>query len=433
MNTKANRKVFISFLGATNYKYCQYVINGKKSRSLRFVQEAMLEYYAGNGWTSDDCAYLLLTEVAKARNWENDGQKDDDGNVIKQEGLRDCLAKLDLPMNLDPIENVPMGNDETEIMAIFTLIFNLLKDGDELYFDITHGFRYLPIIALVLGNYSKFLKNVKVKWIGYGNYEGRDSNNVAQIVDLTTMSLLQDWTTAAADFINNGNAAKMLKLTAEQDNEQAEDMAESLCAVVDDIKTCRGMNIHQATNVKELNTRLDNLADSNNEITLLTPLLAKIKQSIEGFDVENENNIGNGLEAARWCINNNMSQQAATILQETMITHLCMRSNLEIIKIYKRDLVSKAINIKLRNIKEEDWRITGGEKEREGIKCLLENEPLIKNETFLQVFKGLTELRNDLNHCGMREETVASNDIKDQLQNYYNELSSIIINDNLRK
>ena len=39
-----------------------------------------------------------------------------------------------------------------------------MQDGDELYFDLTHGFRYLPMLVMVLINYSKFLKYAAEKY-----------------------------------------------------------------------------------------------------------------------------------------------------------------------------------------------------------------------------------------------------------------------------
>ncbi len=430
MTEKTNRKLFISFLGASNYGECKYLIDGQASRSVRYVQEAMLEHYAHQGWYSQDCAYILLTDIAKQKNWENDGHLTREGTVIEQKGLRDCLGTLGLPMQVCPLENVPPGNDETEIMQLFSLLYELIKDGDELYFDITHGFRYLPIIALVLGNYSKFLKNVTVKWIGYGNYEGRDvESNVAQVVDLTSMSLLQDWTTAAADFINNGNAGSVSMLTQQQlrpilreargadNNANAmKKMSISLEAIVNDFKYCRGFNIIESKNMKVLKNSLNDLEKCM--IEPLTPIIEKINASISGF--EGEENVKNGFAAARWCINNDMSQQAATILQETVITFISMRHGLNYKEVAQRSIASDALNIVANDIAKEKWDMA--ENDRELVMTLMANEPLLKKEDFLKTYKNLTELRNDLNHCGMRNNPQSASKIKEKIFNFHTTL-----------
>lgn len=444
------RKVFFSFLGATNYSACHYVINNKTMPQVRYVQEAVLNYYSQSGeWSQSDKAYILLTSIAREKNWENDGHRDKDtGEVIKQKGLRDRLEVSNLAMPVEPIDVLP-GNNEAEIMTIFTTLFNLLQEGDELYFDITHGFRYLPIIALVLGNYSKFLKGVKVKWIGYGNYEARDKKSeIAQVVDLTSMSMLQDWTTAAADFINNGNAREMSQLTQRQqetqlsyheeddnidDSNSITEMAKSLEAVVDDFKSCRGKNISNANSLKQLKKHIDDIEHqlSNLEKDNITfsnpivPLLSKIKDAIKDFDVDTEQNIlQNGFVAAQWCIDNNMSQQAATILQETMISYICSQHDIDVNNEHKRLWASKAIG--LINVLEKDW-IVKGDKERNKIKEIIEKEPLIQNSEFLDSYKKLSNLRNDFNHCGMRKNAMNVKEIEEELRHSHQVLYNLLI------
>lgn len=431
------RKVFISFLGASNYSECHYMINGQLSRPVRYVQEAMLEYYASCGWDDGDCAYIMLTDIAKARNWENDGHKTKEGEVIKQKGLCDCLAALELPMSIVPVEGVPMGNDEKEIMSIFSTIFGLLQEGDELYFDITHGFRYLPMITLVLGNYSKFLKNVTVRWIGYGNFEGRDTKtNVAQVVDLTAMSMLQDWTTAAADFINNGNAASLVQLTNQQlrpilreakgSNANAtaiRKMSSALDDVVKDLKYCRGFNIIEATNVKELKKSLAELQECMLEP--LTPLIGTISDNVSDFDDSSSISISNGFTAARWCLDNNMSQQAATIMQETVISHICIKHSLDYKTESQRNIASRALNVKAYEKPMDTWVLKYDE--YEPFKSIIETEPLLNNDEFLKTYKNLAELRNDLNHCGMRNNPMKTTLLKEKLENFHRELYHFIV------
>ena len=436
--TTTNKKVFISFLGASNYGECKYLIEGKTSRSVRYVQEAMLEHYARQGWSSHDHAYILLTDIAKQKNWENDGHRDRDTHeIIRQSGLRDCLEHLDLPMTINVIEQVPPGNNEKEIMRIFSLLFTLIEDGDELYFDITHGFRYLPMITLVLGNYSKFLKNVSVKWIGYGNYEGRNfESNIAQVVNLTAMSMLQDWTTAAADFINNGNAKEMVLLTQRQlepilkeakgSNANAlaiKRMAGSLDAVVDDIKNCRGFNIIEATNVKRLNNNLNDIEDCM--IDPLVPLLEKIRDGIRDFDVHSRENIINGFAASEWCLSNNMAQQAATILQETVITSICLRHSLNHKEESQRNIASKALNVKANEMPVETWVLKYDE--YEPFKSIMENEQLLSNTEFLETYRNLANLRNDLNHCGMRNNPMRVSQLIARIKDMHQSLFNILI------
>jgi len=66
------------------------------------------------------------------------------------------------------IKEIPDGKDTDEIWEIFDIIYNALEEDDNIYIDITHSFRYLPMLLLVLLNYAKYLKNIKIKQITYG-------------------------------------------------------------------------------------------------------------------------------------------------------------------------------------------------------------------------------------------------------------------------
>ena len=54
------RKVFISFLGGTNYQYCDYQKDGVSYGNVRFIQEATLNYLNVNEkWTANDVLMIL--------------------------------------------------------------------------------------------------------------------------------------------------------------------------------------------------------------------------------------------------------------------------------------------------------------------------------------------------------------------------------------
>ena len=254
------RKVFISVLGLTNYGECIYVKDEYKSPSVRFIQEATLDYLCQqNEWTANDTAYILLTNGAENVNWYNDGHKNKEtGEIIKCEGLQCRLQKLNLPFEINTISKIPDGNTEEEIWEIFERVFNELQDDDELYFDLTHGFRYLPMLVMVLINYSKFLKNTSVKSITYGNFESRNRvTNEAPIIDLLPLSALQDWTYAAGQFLDSGNVDKLQYLSdkelkpilknAKGSNKDATNL-KSFVKHLSEGQTCRGISIIKSEN-----------------------------------------------------------------------------------------------------------------------------------------------------------------------------------------
>ena len=403
------RKVFISVLGLGNYGSCFYTRTDKgfKSQEVRYIQEATLDYLMKmEDWNSTDVAYMLLTHGAEEKNWVDNGHIHPATKLpIEQSGLKTQLEKMKLPFPIIPIKNLPDGNNEKEIWMIFEQVFNLLQENDELYFDLTHGFRYLPMLILVLGNYSKFLKNIVVKSITYGNYEARNrETNEAAIIDLHPLSDLQDWTSASANFLKNGNITQLKSMCdqnlkpilkeAKGSNVAATTLKKYMIAlenVVNDMNTCRGINIIQGSNISELFTLSSQL--TNVIIEPLKPIIEKMRDSFVEFIPSP--NIKNGYLAAKWCFDNQLYQQSLTILHETIISHICESEKWN--DIHHRDMVSKALNIYIHKIEPEEWQCTPDQVEL--IKEILNNKTL---ESLASTYKVTTNLRNDYNHAGMR-------------------------------
>lgn len=411
------RKVFISVLGFTNYGQCSYVKGDYKSSSIRFIQEATLDYLCKQcEWSVNDVAYILLTNGAEKANWHDDGHKDrETGEVIKCEGLCSRLQKMNLPFVVNTIKNLPDGNTEEEIWNIFERVFNELQDEDELYFDLTHGFRYLPMLVMVLINYSKFLKNTSVKSITYGNYESRNKvTNEAPIIDLLPLSALQDWTYAAGQFLDSGNVDKLQLLcdkelkpilrNAQGSNNDATNLrifVKYLNEVIGERQTCRGISIIKSDNFKKLKEASNKL--DTTIIKPLNPIFDKIKQSMTFFD--DEENVRNGFSAAVWCYQNGLLQQSATILQEFVITYICVRHGISFDNEAEREWVTSAFTIKFYNIEKSGWKLNKDsliqDKQIRYIESILSDD-LFSITEFVNAFNNLSEVRNDYNHSGMR-------------------------------
>ncbi|MEA3505330.1 MAG: TM1812 family CRISPR-associated protein, partial [Bacteroidota bacterium] len=169
------RKVFISVLGTGYYSKTKYYCENKDENvETHFIQEAMLKFYS-NEFKKNDKAYLFLTRKARNDNWESPAQKNNkfviEGKSDSYQGLEETLKGFDFDVIS---KDIPDGNNEEEIWEIFQKVFDVLELEDEVYFDITHAFRSIPMLIMVLINYAKFLKKINVKSITYGNWEGRD-------------------------------------------------------------------------------------------------------------------------------------------------------------------------------------------------------------------------------------------------------------------
>lgn len=410
------RKVFISILGTGLYGKCKYTAENFCSNETKFAQQATLEFINAKEWTEKDKVFIVLTEKAKELNWDSTERFDSKTEkLIKYSGLKHVLANMHLPIEPEEI-SIPDGKNEDEMWKIFNSIFEKLEEKDELYIDLTHSYRYLPMLMLVLSNYAKFLKEVKINYLSYGNYEARNESNEAPIVNLLPISFLQDWTFAAADYLENGNTYNLSELSKsnltsilrnpDQDVKKKafpiRDLMNSITNTTEDLQTCRGMNIVNSTNIKKLKENLSEIESTF--VQPLNPVIDKIRHSFDKFD--NKPNINNGFVAAQWCFDNGLYQQSATILQENVVTFFCKRYNIEINDEDRREIVNAAFYIKS-NKKEDDessWKVPNtdnNEEDKNAIKSIL-NDKYFLTEGLVGAFSNLTELRNDINHSGMR-------------------------------
>ncbi len=422
------RKVFISVLGAGLYEECKYISEDFESEKVRFIQEATLYQIGADHWSEDAVAIILLTAKAKKENWNRNITEriNFKKEIVPYEGLESRLEKMKLPF-IPVALPIPDGSNEGEMWNIFEILYDQLQEGDELYFDQTHAFRYLPMLVLVLCNYSKFLKKTTVKHISYGNYEARDITlNKAPIVNLLQLSSLQDWTYAAANYLENGNVDRLVSLCnttlapilfdAKGLNKNASALSKYvkyLNAIVDERRMCRGINIVESTNVKSLKNIACNLKET--VIKPFRPVLEQINQSLDLFDVNT--NPRNGFEAAKWCFQNGLYQQAATVLHENVVTSICFLNQLEWKVEKDRALINIVFQITVFKIPEEKWKLPKGYENdinncKNKIIQLLQNKMII---TLSDDFVRLSELRNDFNHSGMRNNPLKADGIKDRL------------------
>lgn len=428
-----SRKVFISFLGTSNYGLCDYQRDGVSYGTSRFIQEVTLNYLMSReNWDETSSAFILMTADSELKNW-NDSYYKDRTTGEPLFGLATCLDQMHLPFPVYPVTQLPVGNNESEIWDIFQRVFGeCIREEDELYFDITHGYRYLPTLIVVLGNYAKFLKNVSVKSITYGNYEiSNHGQNPGLLVDLLPLSALQDWTNAAGQFIKTGDASPLnrigmdtvrplMKIHKGQDANVTSiyQFIKLFYEMAEDLRTCRGIDIIKSSKINRLRG-VTQVVDAS-VIPPLEPVLVKMKESFQYFD-DNEN-IWNGIEAARWCFKHGLYQQSSTLLQESVVSAVCMDMGIGWQSREQRSPVSFAFNVKDVDSMMIPEYLIGREQE---IRQCCANELLCSLKS---IYERLTDLRNDINHAGMRGNMLTPEKIKSNLEKHLTEVVGILQN-----
>lgn len=443
------RKIFISVLGTGFYEPCKYTKGSFVSSNTRFIQQATLEYLkVCTNWTTRnaddeviDRVIILLTKGAKESNWSKSVIKRINHKTGQEEdyiGLEQVLQNMNLPCPVEAID-IPDGKNEEEMWAIFNAVYSTLLPNDELYFDLTHSYRYLPMLVLVLSNYAKFLKGVKVKHISYGNYEARDTaSNNAPLMDILPLTMLQDWTFAAADLIQNGNIKKLQELKEDNalvpllrergkkniDRRTAEgyldNYVDSLKDFLNDMKLCLGPNILRGETINNINSCHEQVAEVfEGVIAPIPPIINMIQESLRGFeqtDILNSESLKNGYMSAKWCYDHQLYQQAITILDENLTTHFCKCLGTNEFVYDQRN----SSNAFLRNggYREEDWKKKKQDEEDEDWDKIKETVKSAESYTSVQNFISqmqrdaiwIHNKRNSYNHASMTNNKMFTTD-----------------------
>lgn len=413
------RKVFISVLGTGNYKECIYASGNTQYDGTRFIQKATLQMLdVKEGWTESDRIYIIVTDGSKEQNWET---RTDNGEP--KIGLADTLKEMHLSTPIETIR-IPDGNNEDEIWQIFSDIYKVLNDEDELYFDLTHGFRYLPMMVLVLGNYAKFLKHTEVKSITYGNYESRDKEtNIAPIINITPLAALQDWTNAAADYLEHGDATK-LKICADkplitiaretkgqdQDATTLIKLSKQLYEFSNLISFNRGDEIIIGKQSEQIKALLEK-ADAE-YIRPMGPLFKQIAKSVRNFNPDSPENM---IEASRLCLDHSDFQASITLLQEGIVSMLCRKFHLDVKDKGDREIATQALNKLGLELQNKEYRPLSPYKETI-IKRIIDSG-IISSELANQWDK-ITEDRNDFNHAGLRASYKDAETLRNNISSY---------------
>jgi len=433
------RKILLSFLGNNRYQKCCYTTATFKSPVVRFFQEALVQMLSPN-WTKQDQVFIFLTPAAEKNNWE--------GQFYEGRGLKQALSRYQ-QVSINAETAIPSGISEQEIWQLFERLYACLQPNDEVYLDITHGFRSLPMLLMVLLDYAKALKNIQVKKIYYGAFETlgpypkiqenypNPADRIAPILDLTSFAALQDWTAAAADFklygkfnrleaLTKHSLAPMIQTESGTDAttfvlERINSMIKTLVAL---LQTNRGKAL-RLFDFDALQGLLTQFSNSKNLISPLTAVIQEIQNKVAPF---NTNDALFWLKAARWCQDHGLIQQSITQSREGYITWLCFRFQqtidaelFDFTQAKPRVLINNAFTIAYHNYPKSKWFKLN--KDNTPITRALIADPIIQQSA--ELFINLGKLRHDINHGGYQhymEATIFSK----KLNEYITQLTTII-------
>jgi CRISPR-associated DxTHG motif protein len=342
----------IAFLGTGEYKCATYRWNDHTYET-SFVQEAFVH------WLKPETTCVLLTKEARKKHW---------GDLCQRLQGHTQIVEVD----------IPNGKSEAELWEIFAAISEVVQEGDEIAFDITHSFRSLPMIALLTIAYLKQVKGVKVQYVLYGAYEARnDKDQVAPVFDLTPFANLLDWLAAAKMFTATGDSSELGRLIQEVQNDAyrnrgaygenlpraLKNFGIALEEVSNDLLLARVPNLPKSViNLIEKQKRAS--AEVSDWTPPLTLLLDKIAATYAPFQ---DDSLPTQAKLIRWYLNHNHIVQATTLAREWVVSYYAQQKSLS------RADAEDELNQRANNQ---------------------------ENDELVQLWSSIRNIRNDLAHCG---------------------------------
>jgi CRISPR-associated Csx2 family protein len=430
MSQTPSRNIFVNFLGTNPYIACNYHLDdGRGISNVRFVQEAMVQLLCEQ-FTDNDRILICLTEEAAAKNWHDTAE-----GATHIPGLQSRLTATGKAELIETVA-IPAGKTPDEMWSIFACILAKLDHGDRITLDITHGFRSLPMLGLVLLHYARMLKQITIDGIYYGAFETlgtiREVKNMevsqrnAPIFNLTDFSVLLDWSGAVRDFTHRGDPAdiaELLNQAARPRNRISKGKDElagvwsaasyHLKAVAQIIKTCRGNELVKAeafTKMHENLIRCEQLPELPHPFR---PLLKQIDSKIEAFQPDD---IDNFLRAVKWCNQHGLTQQSITLFQEGVVSLLCSRFCLDWRNKNARKMIEGSLHVNNQNIPQTDWRSPLSDPAHKKLITQILEDPIISDIS--SRFDKLSKLRNDINHAGIVQSRCAARLEKEYKKNH---------------
>jgi len=329
------------------YKNADYKISDKIYPGSRFVASVLCEHFQLDGIIFIGTVKSMWEEVYRFFCEKNHVDIDENywfnlAQQIDKLNYNSSLDSLDLSKVRDVLGDpsqcilTKYGLDEIELWENFDKIIHVIKslrNGDELYLDITHSFRSLSLfqfLAITFINDLLSEKEIKISGVYYGMLDVSTELGYTPIVDLKSLFDITSWIKGAYSLKNYGNGeliAELLKLQGE------EDLSNRIYQV------SQAVNINYVNAIKqcssELNSSLSKIIQNkpfNHIKNILHDFVAK-------FTRGSKSEADFQLELAGWYFDNHRYATGYITLAEAIITYACEIKGKDIRAIqYRQDM-----------------------------------------------------------------------------------------------
>lgn len=394
----------LSFLGAGNYTKVCYVWKDKKCYTHLFP-EALAKLFEPNE------LIVFVTEKSK-QTADNEGKKYVDYLIEKLDKIR--------------VVDIPEGKTEEELWKIFEICGSAVEKDDEIIIDITHSFRSIPMFVLAAAFYLRSIKKITISKIVYGAFEARQGDN-APIFDLTSLVDLIEWLSGADAFILRGDATGFAqKLTETHRSLGKQGVRTSLNKIAGKLKAlslaislsrpCESLKTAHET-VYIVDKVVGDISKWAKPFIHILEMISKEMTSFSYADSEKltSQNLLAQFELIKYMLDKGRYMQAVALAREWIISWVLLKRGKNIMKDKsEREKVEKALGVLA--------FVSSGRGNEEVPEWILK---LDKDYELKSLWSWITEIRNDVCHCGMRKSASTHEKIVNKAKEIPHKLESI--------
>ncbi len=420
---KIMRKVYMSFLGTGEYKKTIYELNGKRSKTTRFVQvaEQMLL-----GWERFDILYIVATSASKEKYFD----------ALCQE-LQRCRGEIQVIELNEDMSNAGQWQ-------WFEQIFAVVRDGDELCVDLTHGYRSIPVIFSAAINFLQKTKQVRLAHLFYGAFE--KDRQLAPLVDMRSFFDINIWADAVTRLTRDADAHGLAEAAASTNRHQFAELSDKEFAYAGTQVTKRIINVdvnNVADDISRLMACIEQLDSTSSPVTSMLLEMVREKFSFLGkMDISNPDRTGYSLkyyefqlDLAGLLLEHGLLMQAFTVMREWLSSLVMLyfeqQGSMKAKKRRTRIIRYGATFFNMLQYAENKWDFKGEEEEkRQRVEPFYRElkmdgilEPLVSTNPLLA--EELSSYRNGFDHAWLGKAGM-KDDIKEKGQYFHEKLREVL-------
>jgi len=296
-------RLLITSLGRSPYALTTYQLPNGFRHITKLVSDALYRYL------NPDKVYVVGTE----------------------ESLWDLASEL-----LGEYEKVvvPYGKSPEEFWEMFRVLSELDVDGKEVYLDITHGFRSIPLFVSTLVNLFTKIKSAQVKGIYYGIWEARHKEGdeeITPVVDLLPLVQLNEWIEGFTLFAHYADGQRLTELIESQiqkvpsQSRKKLGKINSIPKVLTKYSQAVGFNapseiINSFHKLKSMFSQVKDpdLPTGMEPVSILREAFLKEARRFDGLEKEWEKQ----LHVAKWLFDKRRYAQSVIVLEESLFTYV---------------------------------------------------------------------------------------------------------------